>query len=72
MKLVQQHPVFLDNPIGAVKAHLEHMMAIKDKEATSRWGCLLLGTSAVSATEFQHACLVLILMKLRFGTIRYA
>lgn len=29
MKLVQQHPAFVENPIDAVKKHIEHMLAMK-------------------------------------------
>jgi hypothetical protein len=31
MKLVQQHPSFKDDPIVAMKAHIEHMIALKKK-----------------------------------------
>jgi len=31
MKLVQQHPAFVENPIDAVKKHIEHMLAMKAK-----------------------------------------
>ena len=33
MKLVQQHPSFVEDPIDAMKAHIEHMIALKKKAA---------------------------------------
>ncbi len=31
MKLVEQHPSFLSDPLQAMKAHIEHMIALKTK-----------------------------------------
>jgi hypothetical protein len=31
MKLVQQHPMFLENPLNAMKLHIEHLVSFKKK-----------------------------------------
>ena len=35
MKLVQQHPAFVENPLEAVKKHIEHMLATKKGSNTN-------------------------------------
>jgi hypothetical protein len=36
MQLVQQHPSFIENPINAVKLHVEQMLAIKKASAEEK------------------------------------
>ena len=35
MKLVQQHPAFVEDPLGAVRKHIEHMLAMKSNAAAA-------------------------------------
>jgi hypothetical protein len=36
MKLVQSHPSFLQDPLAAMKAHLEQVVALKEAANASR------------------------------------
>jgi len=59
MKAVQEHPAFVANPFGAMHAHLEQMIAIRESSASSSAGVTRKSTAvapvvAAPITEFKQ------------------